>query len=132
MARQVALAAATFDRERTGHGPERVTVVISGETVVITLHGSLSPAERALMGTEDGAAQVAEFHRRLFDSSVAALREEIKRITGVAVREAAVHLEPATGTVVQVFTTGTTVQVFLLDRDVPDSSWNGTESEAAS
>jgi hypothetical protein len=68
---------------------------------------------------------VQNFHRQLFLDSAAALREEIKRITGVDVREAAAQVEPATGTVVQVFTSGTVVQVFLLAGNVPGESWSG-------
>ena len=110
-------------------------MVLSGETLVITLHGALSPAEKALAKSPEGAAQVQEYHRQLFTSSAGTLREEIKRITGVEVREAAAEVEPVTGTVVQVFRTGTMVQVFLLAHGLSDESWNGTgatdqESEA--
>jgi uncharacterized protein YbcI len=135
MAQQVALAASAFQQQRTGHTPQAVTVVLSGETLVITLHGALSPAEKALAKTPAGAAQVQEYHRQLFTSAAGTLREEIKRITGVEVREAAAEVEPVTGTVVQVFKTGTMVQVFLLAHGLSDESWNGTgptdqESEA--
>jgi uncharacterized protein YbcI len=102
-----------------------VTVVLSGDTLVITLHGALSPAEKALAQSPAGAAQVQEFHRQLFANSSRALRGEIKRITGVEVREAAAEVEPATGTVVQVYTSGTMVQVFLLADSVPADTWTG-------
>ena len=129
MAERVARAAYAFERQRTGHSPASVTVVLSGTTLVITLHGALSPAELALAKKPAGAAQVQEFHRQLFASASAPLREEIRRITGVAVREAAADVETTTGTVVGVFTTGTTVQVFLLARDVPPGTWSGSELE---
>jgi hypothetical protein len=67
---------------------------------------------------------VQEFHRELFASNAAALRAEIKRITGVEVREATAEVEPSTGTVVAVFATGTIVQVFLLKSSIPDATWN--------
>jgi hypothetical protein len=60
-----------------------------------------------------------ELHRQLFASASDSLCQEIKRITGVEVREATVEVEPETGTVVQVFPSGTMVQVFLLARSVP-------------
>jgi uncharacterized protein YbcI len=60
----------------------------------------------------------------LFVISSESLRVEIKRITGVEVREAAAEIEPATGTVVQVFTTGTMVQVFLLAQKISQEKWN--------
>jgi hypothetical protein len=71
---------------------------------------------------------VQEFHRQLFNSSADALRGEIKRITGVNVRELATEIEPTTGTVVKAFTTGTVVQVYLLAENVPTEVWSGKGS----
>jgi uncharacterized protein YbcI len=102
-----------------------VTVVLSENTLVITLHGALSPAEKALAKSTAGAAQVQEFHRQLFDNSADSLRQEIKRITGVDVSEAAVEVEPSTGTVVKAFASGTVVQVFLLADSVTAGTWSG-------
>ncbi len=124
-AQQIAQAALDFEQKTTGRAPKSVTVVLSGDTLVITLHGALSPAEKLLAGTPEGIAQVQEFHRQLFASASASLRQEIKRITGVEVREAAAEVEAATGTVVKVFTSGTVVQVFLLARGVPADTWSG-------
>lgn len=114
LAQQVAKVAIAYQTERTGHAPASVTVVLSEDTLVITLHDALTPAEKALALSADGAVQVQEFHRQLFRSSSESLRQEIKRITGRDVREAAAEVEPATGTVVHAFTTGNVVQVFLL------------------
>ena len=126
VAQQIAQAAIAFEQRRTGHVPRSVTVVLSDETVVITLHGALSPAEQALAGSPAGAAQMQEFHRQLFANSSASLRQEIKRITGVEVREATAEVETKSGTVVQVFTSGTLVQVFLLASSVPADTWSGS------
>ena len=106
--------------------PKSVSVVLGGETLVVTLHGALSPAEQAMAQSPEGAAKVQEFHRRLFQTASETIRLEITRITGVDVREASVEMEPTTGTVVQVFTTGTMVQVFLLAQKVAPGAW--TES----
>ena len=54
MAQQIAEAASAFEQLRTGHGPKSVTVVLSEETLVVTLHGALSPAEKALAQTPAG------------------------------------------------------------------------------
>ena len=124
MAQQVARAAIAFEQRRTGHVPKSVTVVLGGDTLVITLHGTLSPVEKALAGSPAGVAQVQEFHRHLFNSSAAELRQEIQRITGAAVQEAAAEVETTTGAVVNVFTTGTMVQVFLLAHGVPMDAWS--------
>jgi uncharacterized protein YbcI len=132
MARQIARAASAFQGERTGHVPQSVTVVLSDDTLVITLHEALSPAEKALAKSAAGAAQVQDFHRQLFANASGSLREEIKRITGVDVREATAEVEMTTGTVVQVFTTGTMVQVFRLAHSVPADAWSETVSESRS
>jgi uncharacterized protein YbcI len=126
-AREVARAASAYELRRTGHAPTSVTVVLSGDTVVVTLHGALSPAERTLAATPDGAAKLQQFHRELFASSSDELREQIKQITGVEVREATAEIESKTGTVVHVFTTGTMVQVFLLASGVTSGNWSGSE-----
>jgi uncharacterized protein YbcI len=128
MAKQIAQAAVAFENKRTGHTPKSVTVVLSDNTLMITLHGALSPAERALAKSPAGAVQVQDFHRQLFTSAAESLRLEIKRITGVDVREATAEVEPTTGTVVQAFTTGTVVQVYLLACDVPSETWSGSGS----
>jgi uncharacterized protein YbcI len=138
MAQQIAEAASVFQCERTGHTPQSVTVVLGEDTLVITLCGALSPAEKALAQSPAGAARVQEFHRKLFASSSDTLRQAIQRITGLEVREAAAEIEPATGTVVHAFTTGTMVQVFQLAKGIPGdavalthvslAAWNTTGS----
>ena len=129
MAQQVAQAASTFQQQGTGHVPNAVTVVLSGDTLVVTLHDALSPAEKALARSPAGAAQVQEFHRQLFANSADSLRQEIKRITGVEVREAAAEVETSTGTAVHAFTSGTMVQVFLLAQSISADTWNGSQPD---
>ena len=93
--------------------------------MVVTLHGTLTPAEKAMVKTPEGATQVQKFHRQLFINSCEPLRQEIKKITGVEVRQATAEVEARTGTVVQVFSTGTMVQVFLLADSVAAGTWSG-------
>jgi uncharacterized protein YbcI len=124
MAQQVAQAVGAFQHRQTGYAPKTVTVVLSEDTVVVTLHEALSPAEKALARTPEGAAQVQDFHRQLFKNSVGLLRQEIKRITGVAVGEAAAEIETTTGAVVHAFTSGTMVQVFQLAARISAEAWN--------
>ena len=127
MAQQIAQAAIAFEQRRTGNPlPKAVTVVLSEGTLVITLYEALSPAERVLSKSPAGAAQVQDFHRQLFANSSDSLRQEIKRITGMEVREATAEIEPASGAVVQAFTTGTVVQVFLLAGSAPTEAWSGS------
>jgi len=114
IAQQLATVLTELQELRTGHVPKAVAVVLSEDTLVVTMHDALTRAERALAKTPAGAARVQEFHRQLFANSTYEMRKEIKRITGREVREAAAEVETATGTVVHAFTTGAMVQVFLL------------------
>jgi uncharacterized protein YbcI len=116
VAHQIAQAAIAFEQRRTGHIPRSVAVILSENTLVITLHEALTPAEKALAQTPVGAARVQEFHRQLFSDSADSLRQDIKRITGGEAREATVEVEPSSGTM---------VQVFLLANGVPIGSWSG-------
>ena len=126
---QVAHMASALQQQRTGHAPKTVNVILSNDTLVITLHEALSPAEQVMAKTPKGAARMQEFHRQLFQSSADSLRTEIKRITGRDVREAAAEIDSATGSVVHAFTTGTMVQVFLLTENVLAES--GSERKAS-
>lgn len=118
MARQIAKAASDLEQQRTGHRPHSVSVVLSEDIVVVTMHEALTPAEKALAKTPAGAAQVQDFHKQLFTNSSDPLRLEINRISGRVVREAAAEVEPTTGSVVHAFTTGRMVQVFLLTKNI--------------
>jgi uncharacterized protein YbcI len=132
IAEQLARVASRFQEQRTGHPPTAVTVVVGEDTLVVTLHDALTPAEKALAKSPAGAARVQEFHRQLFANSTAELRQEITRITGRQVREAAAEIETATGTVVHAFTTGAMVQVFLLAHGVlSDTGPNGDPDGAS-
>src|SRR2546430_17507015 len=82
MAQQIAQTAIAFEEQRLGRKPTSVTVVLGGDTLIITMHGVLSPAEKALAASPAGASQLQEFHQQLFKISSDPLRQEIKRITG--------------------------------------------------
>lgn len=127
MAQRIAQAASALELQRTGHLPNSVTVALSDDILVVTLHEALTLAEKALAQTPAGAAQVQNFHQQLFANSSDPLRLEINRITGRVVREAAAEVEPSAGSVVHAFTTGSMVQVFLLTRNVVTEAWNGSE-----
>jgi uncharacterized protein YbcI len=128
IAQQLAHVASVLQQQRTGLAPKAVTAVLSDDMLVVTLHDALTPAERALARTPQGAAQVQEFHRQLFSSESESMRQEIKTMTGREVREAIAEIESGTGSVVHAFTTGTMVQMFLLTPEgVP---YTGTDCDA--
>ncbi len=130
MAQRIAEAISAFQKRNAGHTPKAVTVVLSEDTLVVTLHEALTPAEKALAKSVDGAAQIQEFHRQLFATSSESLRQEIERITGRQVREATAEVEPTTGAIVYAFTTGTVVQVFLLAGNVPADTWSSADGQS--
>ena len=74
MAEKVAEAISVFQEKRTGYPPKAVTVVLSDDTLVVTLHEALSPAEKALVVELEGqtkanaeiAAQLDQFERHFF------------------------------------------------------------------
>lgn len=128
MAQQVAQAASTFLLQVTGRAPKSVTAILNGDTLTITLREALTPAEKALATVPGGAAKLQEFHRQLFATSSESLRQEIQRITGVKVCEAAAEVNTVNGAVVHAFTNGTMVQVFLLAGNLTAQAWTATES----
>ena len=124
MAQQIAQTAIAFEEQRLGRRPESVTVVLGGDTLVITMHGVLSRAELTLAENSVGAAKLQEFPQELFNHSYEPLRQEIKRITGLQLCEFAKDKATAA---VQVLPSGTVVQVFMLHGRIPDADhWNGT------
>lgn len=125
-AQQIARAACDFQRQTRGHLPESATVVLSDDTLVITLHGALSPAERALAQNPTGAAQVQNFYRQLFATASDSLRQEIRRITGVEVLDAAAEVQAVNG---RLLASGIVVQIFLLGGRLPADGWSGTTGE---
>ena len=125
MAEQIGLAASAFEQIRTGHVPKSVTVVLNEDTLVITLRGVLTRAERVLANTEEGAAWVREYHRRLMTSASSSLVDEIKRITGIAAHES----DAIQGEAVPLFEIGAIVHVFVLRASIPLTAWHGAGVE---
>jgi uncharacterized protein YbcI len=122
VAQEIAQAVITFQKER-GAPPTSVTVLLGADTLVVTLHGTFSPAEQALAKTPEGVAFLQKHHEKVFASSWRPLRQQIERITGVEVREAIAGFKA--DPVVQAFSTGTMVQVFQFAQCVPADSWSG-------
>jgi uncharacterized protein YbcI len=132
MKQQIADAVCAFQHHSTGRAPKAVNVVISDDTLVVTLRDGLSPAETKLAKSPAGAVQMQNYHHRLFKCSCGSLLLEIKRITGLEVREATADLETSTGAVMQVFVTGTIVYVFLLSGRIPAEQESGSASKSHS
>ncbi len=61
IAKQIVDVVSVFHQQSTGHASKAVTVILSEDTLVITLHEALTLAEKALARTAYGATQVQEF-----------------------------------------------------------------------
>ena len=61
IAEQLARVASRFQEQRTGHSPKAVTVVLGEDTLVVTFHDALTPAEKALAKSPAGAARCGRF-----------------------------------------------------------------------
>jgi uncharacterized protein YbcI len=104
---RIARAAHAFELRRTKHARKWVAVFMNEETIVIALHGSLTGAEKPHAQSAAGAAEVQEFHRRLFADFYALLLRKIESMTGMDVRHTSAEIDLTTGRVVQLFTTDT-------------------------
>ena len=119
-AKQLADLARQFETHRTGRAPESVTAVLIDDSLVISLRGVLSSAEKELAKTPVGAAQVRENHRQQFLDSGSSFPQQIEVLTGVAVLEATSEVSTHNGTV---------VYVVLLASYVAASTWTESKTE---
>ena len=108
---KIARAARAFEKRRTMHGRKWVPVFMNEDTIVIAVHGFLTAAEKALAQSPAGAAQVREFHRRLFTNVSAPLHRKTKKISGMEVRDTTAEIEPTTGGAVHVLSRATTQRI---------------------
>lgn len=132
IAREIAFAASAFELLVTGHSPQSVTVVLSDQTLVITLHGALSQEERDLSKFPEGAAEIQATHQRLIATKAESFLKEIGRITGATVLRATSEVAVTTSAVVSMSAPGTKVHVFLLGGSAPVCTWSGNgQVEAA-
>jgi uncharacterized protein YbcI len=111
---RIARAARAFEMRRTQQSHKWVAVFMNEETMVIALHSILTESEKALARSPAGAAQVQEFHVRLFATLSATLRRKIKSITGLEVHDVTAEIDPTGCSVVQLLTTDTVGEEFLL------------------
>ena len=117
MAQKIAQAADSESRRQWGYVFQCVTLVASGEILVVTLQGNLSDADKEFAAPLANEADVQQSRRHLLSRGAERLRQEIEAILGAEVCAAAMAVEMTTGVVVQVFTTGSRVQVLLLAGD---------------
>ncbi|MFM8434177.1 MAG: Na-translocating system protein MpsC family protein [Planctomycetia bacterium] len=119
LARKVARAIGCFEHALLDRVPRSVTIVASGDRLVVSLHESFSPLERGLAANGRGCCRIEDFHHDIFDSSREALVEHVRSSTGVALDAGIVHVDAATGSILKTFTTDPAVELFLLGEGLP-------------
>jgi len=119
VARQVAQATGSFEHLLLGRPPTSVTVVVKGDSMVITIHETFSDVERRLARDDQGRHRVRDFHRYLFDTTLDLLREHVEENTGVQLHGALAHVDMTTGSVVKTLTTDADIELFLLGEGLP-------------
>ena len=111
---KIAQAARAFEKQRMKRGRKWVAVFMNEDTIIIALHGSLTASENTLAQSPAGATQVQEFHNRLFSNISTTFRRKIKSIAGLEVCDTTAEIDPTASSVVQVLTTDTVGEDFLL------------------
>ena len=120
LARRVAKAAGTFEHERFGRSPSRVTVVTGGDWMVVCLQSALAPLERIVARhCGDTAAEIERRHRTRVERSLDELRGYVHDRTGIELVAAMVSVDAATGSILTTFTTTLTMDLFLLGQGLP-------------
>lgn len=117
MIQQIARAAQAFEKGCALEARTWLVVFLNEDTIVIALHGSLTPAETASAREPAGARQVCAFHDRMFATKAAEpLLRKINALTGLFSRHTSAAVDLETGSVVQLFTSATAGKDFLLPR----------------
>jgi len=116
--REVAEAVMRFHVDLLAITPLGMSVDMHGHSLVVTLEGVSSPAEKEL--ARDGRARelLEKFHRGVFDAARASLDAAVERIVGRRVERSRLSVDPQTGD---------SVILFVLDNDAQRERSYGTK-----
>ena len=105
---EISEAIIRFEKEYMGRGPEETKTYLIDDLVLVRLRGVLTPAERNLARSEDGAVRgrtlVKQVRIELLEKSRGLLEQLIGDITGCAVRSLHTDISTVTGERVILFT----------------------------
>ncbi len=97
MHQRIAEAVATFQRGQMSGAECSVAVSIQPDTVVVTLRGVMSPAEKRLVEVGNERQLLEEFYSRAFELGKANLEAAIEDILGRKVAHSFLHLDADSG-----------------------------------
>jgi len=98
-----------FEREYMGRGPMETRSYIIRDMILVRLKGVLTPAEKELSKTQDGASLVKQTRAQLLESARPLLETIVLDITGCRVQS--LHTDISTKI-------GERVIIFTLDKDL--------------
>ncbi|MDI6795071.1 MAG: DUF2294 domain-containing protein [bacterium] len=93
-----------FELEYMGRGPTDVKTYIIDDMVFMRLKGVLTPAERKLAASSEGATLIKQMRLRLLEDSRLLLEELIKNLTGADIISMHTDISTRTGERVIIFT----------------------------
>ena len=120
LARLVAKVVGTFEHDRLGRTPSRVTVITGRDWMVVCLQSALAPLERIVARhCSDTAEEIERRQRAVIERSLDDIRGRIHDCVGIDLVTAMVSVDAVTGSVLTTFTTTPAVDLFLLGQGLP-------------
>lgn len=101
---QICSSIKSFEKEHMGRGPKETKVYIIEDMVFVRLTGVLTPAEKQLAKSEQGADLIKRSRVELLESSRYLLEKIITDITGLCVTSLHTDISTKTGERVIIFT----------------------------
>jgi len=106
---EIGNAVTQFERDHLGRGPKETHTYIIQDMILMRLKGVLTPAERNLAKTADGARLIKRVRLSLIENSRPLLTKIIADTTGAKLKS--LHADISSRTGERVF-------VFVLDKDI--------------
>lgn len=95
---QIAAAVSDFQRTQMAVSCESVAVDFHDETLVVTLRGATSPAERDYARNREARELLEKFYHQLFEVIKPILEARIQEITRRQVQRSRLDIDPESGT----------------------------------
>lgn len=101
---QISESMISFEKKYMGRGPEEIKTYIIKDMVFVRLKGVLTPAERQLAKTSEGAELIKKARRKLLEGARSFLETIIFEITRCKVKSLHTDISTKTGERIIIFT----------------------------
>ncbi|MFH1996795.1 MAG: DUF2294 domain-containing protein [Candidatus Omnitrophota bacterium] len=99
----VSQAMSKFLKEQMGEETDAVTTEIIGDTIIVRIKGTLPPAERNMIKTQEGIKLIRELKEKLVERAKPLLEALIKDLTNTKVIDIHSSLDVEAGECIEVF-----------------------------